>query len=204
MATISLPRIIGYKNVCDISREYMPFRTNAVKNLIVKNGGRAIAVIHPLYCHPFVLKHAKFRDPALQKAMIPTRYYPYLRRLVERVSKEKSVVFLFTNNEALTRRWALKINSNATFISIETENKNPFPSFPKKRKWETLGKTLIDLGISSLAIAGEMAYSRLDEKTGCVNYAFDQLSMYFDAKAITSLTFPNIYSHCQSVRLKED
>jgi hypothetical protein len=200
-------QVIPYNMVCRQLPGFKPSKAAFISRIIKQNNGRALGVVHPWWCktHWFKSSTLRLKHNAFQQTSSEA-YASYLKRLEYRVSKEKSAVFLFTHNERLALKWAFASKARAHFILITTK-RTPIPCFPKykneRSKWETLGKTLMGLGVEEMEFAGELdcetlGHASMDskitrKKAGCVNIVCDNLTDFITIKKLRSLTFPGNY-----------
>jgi len=206
MTSIHCARIIRYEKICGLlpgSKQKM-----SVTKTIKKNGGKALGIVHPLWCENLWYKKSPLNENYDTVAPVSrVTYNSYLDRLKRRVSKENGVIFLFAISERSAVNWVRRLHTNASFILIETAKRSPVPRFPehvtRALRWKTLAFNLKNLGVTKLKLAGETDLQRLpivceDYKTmerasGCINIAYDSLKSFLTVDKVKSLTFPNVY-----------
>ena len=205
MTSMRLAKIIPYKNICVSLPGYKLMKKMIVTRTIMKSRGRALGIVHPLWCEKNWYKKEPLSENYDTFAPVSRDIYnSYLDRLKNRVSKENGIIFLFSSNMTSALNWVRGINTGASFVMIKTTSFGPTPDLPKHAtradRWKTLVFTLRNLGVTKLALAGEVdlkdmasggIYNKVfEKKAGCVNIAFDNLAPFLEVEKAASLTFP--------------
>jgi len=205
MPSIRLAKIIPYEKICGFTPEYKLMKKMTVTRTIMKSHGRALGIVHPLWCEKNWYKEGAMSENYDTVAPVSRdNYNSYLNRLSKRIANENGVIFLFSSNMKSALNWVAGIKTGASFVMIKTTSFGPTPYLPKHTtradRWKTLALTLRNLGVTKLTLAGELdikvmgsggVYNAVSEKkNGCVNIAFDNLSPFLEVKKAASLTFP--------------
>ena len=170
-----------------------------VKDAARRSGGRALGLIHPFHCKPYISSPEKISDNYfIQSNISQLRYSSYVNRVKNYIRKSLEPIFVFVPQEERQgiEAWVNSLGIDGPAVFLNTEKGDPTPKFDEEisgdSAWQVLICLLKESGISSLKLSGEIAFVEGFDKIGCVHDAFTELSPLIFVEIISELTYPNL------------
>jgi hypothetical protein len=194
-----MPTIYKLETICSRSRNFNSAALKAARSQALASKGRAMLVVHPFFTQRFSADESlEMTDPNLFRQIMAKDYDAYVRHLGSVLKTTTMVPFVLSGENLYDKvsGWlnGMTLNKNVYMAGTISNDPTPIFSFDSvMTKWHFLARTMKDIGISSVFIAGEMAYWQKDENVGCVFAAHEELSPHLPVKILHHLTFPGIY-----------
>ena len=194
-----MPTIYKLETICSRSRNFNSAALKAARSQALASKGRAMLVVHPFFTQRFSADESlEMTDPNLFRQIMAKDYDAYVRHLGSVLKTTTMVPFVLSGENLYDKvsGWLNGMNLNKNVYMASTISNDPTPIFSFSSvmsPWYFLARTMKDIGISSVFLAGELAYIRKGKNEGCVFSVFQELSPHIPVKVIHHLTFPGLY-----------
>jgi len=181
---------------------------DAVRRTAGEYNGEALGVVHPCFYYGFREEHPEeafenenqHMSGPVSRHLGPNDYPDFLGRLANEMATTDRPIFVFLDERNFAgwphaKAFLDNILPKNFIIPIMTRsgNSDGYPQilFNGRPDARLVGTTLMQLGFTSIFLAGEFAWHLVNEDMGCVYGIAEQLQMFTTVNVWRQLTFPN-------------
>ena len=194
-----MPTIYKLETICSRSKHFEPAVLKAARSQALAAKGKAMVVVHPFFTEYLSADESLERThPVLFRQIAAKDFDAHVSRLGSVLKTTTMVPFVLGGENTYDRAsgWLNGMMLNKHVYMAGTKSNNPTPLFSfgtNVLPWHYFARTMRDIGISNIFLAGEMAYFENNENLGCVFSTYRLLSLHFPVKILHHLTYPGIY-----------
>lgn len=186
--------IIGLQRILPQQKAFCKSSRALVEDSLALSKGLAMLVVHPLFLmdklNDFeLIGRISFLQELFKREDYPdfaSRFTKYLRSV-----RVPMFVLVEGNERQKIEAWLGELSNQTPMVIVPTERLSVEPlvfGMPNKFKW--FSELVIELGVRSISLIGEMAYVFDGKKMGCVNDAAE-LFHALSPGILPHLTYPN-------------